>query len=146
MKSRNAFTWLAIAALLNGCAEDRDQAAVPADIAATTRIEIQSKPATGGPALRTVIRESLEVAAVVREVSTLRAGKRKVQAVIFEPVTRVRFLAGDHRITEIFVFYCETLEQAPVSGKRFFTYSAGMNKLPVLGRSLTLKSSECNAA
>lgn len=84
-------------------------------------------------------RSSLEVhdPEQVRHLSAEMVSLRQPQgiaAVKFGCATSVAFLKAGLPIAQLEVFPCSAIEQAPVSGRRYFLYPAGLNQLPALRR------------
>ena len=78
------------------------------------------------------VEDPVQISALANEFAALRAHPMGVSAAKYSCSTDVTFLQDAKAIASIHVFPCSSLERAPVEGKRYFTYKAGLNRLPAL--------------
>ena len=110
-----------------------------------TSIEVAAKPCGGQVSKSWRFTDHEQIRALLVEFETIRGHPTGIHAAKIGCSTIVTFARGEQSLASIHLLECTALERAPVSGKRFFTYRAGLNHLPVLNHWLgrNLNESSC---
>jgi hypothetical protein len=106
-------------------------AALPRSIQESTSIRVVITRCKREPEKTIEIQDLAQVKKLVAEMAQVRRPK-EIAAAKFSCSTDVEFFKSAQPLAVLHVFPCSAIELAPVSGKRYFQYSGGFNKLPEL--------------
>ena len=106
---------------------------LPPPLQGATHVRVAVANCKGEPKKRVEIYDPAQVQRLVAEMEKQR-NPDGIAATKFSCDTAVTFMKGNQSVALVHVFPCSAIEQAPVSGKRYFQYSAGFSQLPELSR------------
>ncbi|MBX3628145.1 MAG: hypothetical protein KF892_24255 [Rhizobacter sp.] len=103
----------------------------PPSIQDSTAIRIVVARCKRAPEKTIEVQDLTQVKKLAAEMAQVRK-PTGIAAAKYACSTEVSFLKSAQPLAVVQVFPCSAMEQAPVSGKRYFQYASGFNQLPEL--------------